>query len=58
MPQRSEQDETNRRGCFSMAAAVVIAIILLGVLGLGLLGQTDSGKPPEVPSTDIKRTPR
>jgi hypothetical protein len=42
----------NRRGCFVIALLVLAVVLLFGAIGLGWLGDLDTGKITGLPITD------
>jgi hypothetical protein len=48
----SSEQATNRRGCFFMGGGLLLALVLLGGLGLGLFGTGDIRKMTGLPVLD------
>ena len=52
MPPSSDQSTNNRRGCIVIGLIVLAAVLLIGAIGLGWLGDLDTGKITGLPVTD------
>lgn len=52
MPLPSDQLVKNRRGCFVIGLIVLAVVLLVAAIGLGWLGDVDTGKITGLPITD------
>jgi len=44
-----KEEKNNRRGCFLVAAAIVLALAVVAGFALGLFGNVDGGKMTDLP---------
>ena len=47
-----KEEKDNRRGCFLVAAAILLALAVVAAFALGLFGNVDGGKVTDLPIMD------